>query len=41
MSVGIAIYSGIEKNYSGIFKKADIALYKAKADPENRVYLYE
>ena len=41
VSVGIAIYSGIEKNYSGIFKKADIALYEAKADPENRVYIYE
>ena len=32
ISMGIAIYRGEEKNYSEIFKKADIALYKTKAD---------
>ena len=32
ISMGIALYRGIEKNYSEIFKKADIALYKTKAD---------
>ena len=32
ISMGIAIYRGVEKNYSEIFKKADIALYKTKAD---------
>ena len=32
VSIGIAIYHGEEKNYSEIFKKADIALYKTKAD---------
>ena len=32
VSMGIAIYRGVEKNYSEIFKKADIALYKTKAD---------
>jgi diguanylate cyclase (GGDEF)-like protein len=40
LSIGIAIYHGSEKNYSEIFKKADIALYEAKADPENRYHLY-
>ena len=32
VSMGIAVYRGAEKNYSEIFKKADIALYKTKAD---------
>ena len=32
VSIGVAIYHGEEKNYSEIFKKADIALYKTKAD---------
>ena len=30
--IGIALYHGKEKNYSEIFKKADVALYKTKAD---------
>ena len=41
ISIGIAIYQGIEKNYSELFKKADIALYKAKADKKNRFCIYE
>ena len=40
LSIGIAIYKGIEKNYSELFKKADIALYKSKADSDNRFYVY-
>lgn len=36
VSIGIAVYHGLEKNYSEIFKIADIAMYKAKADPEKR-----
>ena len=39
-SIGIAIYNGIEKNYSELFKKADLALYKAKADRKKRFYIY-
>ena len=41
ISIGIAMFHGQEKNYSELFKKADTALYKAKADPENRYYVYE
>jgi len=41
VSIGIAIYRGYENNYSEIFKKADIAMYKAKADPENKFCFYE
>ncbi|SEF94753.1 diguanylate cyclase (GGDEF) domain-containing protein [Eubacterium ruminantium] len=41
LSIGIAIYHGIEKNYSEIFKKADIALYEAKADSEIRYHMYK
>ena len=40
LSVGIAVYAGLEKNYSEIFKKADLALYQAKADPENCICIY-
>ena len=40
VSIGIAIYKGIENNYSEIFKKADIALYKAKGDSSNRFCFY-
>lgn len=40
ISIGIAIYNGIEKNYSELFKKADLALYKAKADQKKRFYIY-
>lgn len=41
LSIGIAIYRGEEKNYSELFKKADIALYKSKADKNQRFYIYE
>ena len=40
ISIGIAIYNGIENNYSELFKKADLALYKAKADRSKRFYIY-
>lgn len=40
ISIGIAIYNGIEKNYSELFKKSDLALYKAKADSKKRFYIY-
>lgn len=36
VSIGIAIYRGYENNYSELFKKADTALYRSKADPVNR-----
>ena len=41
LSIGIAICHGDEKNYSELFKKADTALYEAKADPENRYHIYQ
>ena len=41
VSLGIAIYNGVEKNYSEIFKKADIALYDAKADRNQKYSIYE
>ena len=41
VSIGVAIYHGLERNYSELFKKADIALYKSKANPEVRFAVYE
>ncbi|MCR5566739.1 MAG: GGDEF domain-containing protein [Clostridiales bacterium] len=41
VSVGIVVRSGGEKNYSEIFRKADAAMYRAKADPEKRFCIYE
>lgn len=41
VSIGIALYAGVETNYSEIFKKADTALYRAKADPERSVCVNE
>ena len=38
-SIGIAIYQGEEKEYSELFKKADRALYEAKADPVTRYHM--
>ena len=40
-SVGIAVYHGKEKNYSEIFKKADVALYKTKSDRTVKFNIYE
>ena len=36
ISIGVAVYNGLENNYSDVFKKADIALYKTKADRNNK-----
>ena len=41
VSMGISIYRGEEKNYSEIFKKADIALYKTKADRRQKFNINE
>ena len=41
ISIGIALYNGKEKNYSGLFKKADVALYKAKGNATNRFFVNE
>ena len=41
VSIGIAMYHGLEKNYSEIFKKADVAMYRSKADPVNRFHICE
>lgn len=40
VSVGAALYHGEEKNYSEIFKKADVALYKTKTDRTLRFAFY-
>ena len=40
VSIGIALYNGNEKNYSELFKKADEALYKAKASQKERFCVY-
>ena len=40
ISIGIALYKGDEKNYSELFKKADVALYKAKEDSNMRFFVY-
>ena len=41
VSIGIATCNGEEKNYSDIFRKADMAMYRSKGDPEKRFYMYE
>lgn len=38
ISIGIAACNGTEHNYSEVFRRADTAMYKSKADPENRVH---
>ena len=40
VSMGIAFYRGQEKNYSEIFKKADVALYQTKADRTLKYEIY-
>ena len=41
VSIGIAVYHGEEKNYSEIFKKADVALYDVKSDRTQKYKIYE
>ena len=41
ISIGITACNGTEHNYSDVFKKADTAMYKSKADPENRIHFCE
>ena len=41
VSIGIAIYNGLEKSYTEIFKKADTALYRSKADTVHKYNFYE
>ena len=41
VSAGIAVYHGEEKNYSEIFKKADVALYKTKSDRTVKYNIYD
>ena len=41
VSIGVAIYQGIENNYSELFKKADIAMYEAKANQNIRFSVFE
>ena len=41
VSIGIAIYRGLENSYSEIFKKADTALYRSKADTVHKYNFYE
>lgn len=40
VSIGIAAYHGAETNYSEVFKKADIAMYRAKADRSAQFSFY-
>ena len=41
VSIGAAIYQGKETNYSELFKKADIALYKTKANRKIHYEMYQ
>jgi len=41
VSIGAAVYRGGEKNYSEIFKKADIALYETKSDRTRQLAFYD
>ena len=40
-SIGIALYHGKEKNYSELFKKADVALYDVKLKRDEQYKLYQ
>ena len=41
ISIGAATYEGQEKNYSELFKKADIALYQTKANRKIHYAIYQ
>lgn len=41
VSIGIAVYKGLEKTFTEIFKKADTALYRSKADTTKKYNFYE
>ncbi len=41
VSIGIAVYNGLEKTFTEIFKKADTALYRSKADTTKKYNFYE
>ena len=41
VSIGISFYNGLAKNYSEIFHRSDMAMYKAKADPDNRYRIFD
>lgn len=41
VSIGIAVFNGAEKDYHELFKKADKALYQAKADSSRQFCFYE
>ena len=41
VSIGISFYNGLAKNYSEIFNRSDMAMYKAKADPDHRYCIFE
>lgn len=40
-SIGIALYHGKEKNYSEIFKKADVALYEVKSNRQIKFKIFK
>ena len=40
VSIGISLYHGVEKNYSEIFKKADMALYDLKSKRVDKYKIY-
>lgn len=40
VSIGIATYQGVETNYSEIFKKVDVAMYRSKADRTSQFSFY-
>lgn len=41
VSIGIALYHGLEQNYSEIFKKADVALYELKSKRTDQYKIYQ
>ena len=41
VSIGVAIYRGVEKKYSDLFKKADTALYLSKSDNKQEFHIFK